>query len=364
MKISTAALYFVSGLWHRAQAEPIPPPSGKYNVGMRRLVVDFVNPNDPTSPNNVSTGYMSTLYYPTNDEPSPPTPYLEPELAQIYADVWSFDVAHLTMTMRWNASFLCKPAGPTVFFGPGGWGPSTDGFRILLSDLASHGYTVAALDHPYEQPFLRFPNGTGVLGLPVDFQSTPEFREAFHAVRVREMLHFVDNWPQLVVDLNAPFDVTRLGAIGNSFGGSVALNVAIENDAIVAALNQDGTIFGHAASNQSSSDAGKPTMMLAFEGHKAEFDPSWNNYTSQQSDWWRVIGANGTMHPDWSDLTFWKIWGTTRPMGTIDGRRMVDIRSTYVRAFLDEHLLGLESPLLDTESANWPEVYVYEGSDI
>ena len=366
MRLRTLILGYTLGQLARlASTEPIPEPSGEFNVGMRRFVVDFTNPDDPTSPNNVSTGYLATIYYPTKDDPAPPAPYLEPELAQIYADVWDFDIAHLTTTMRWNASFLPgkHSAGPSLVFGPGGWGPPTDGFRILLSDLASHGYTVAAIDHPHEQPFLRFPDGTGLVGLPVNYSSDLEFIDAFHPVRVREMLHFVDYWPKLVKKLCAPFQTRKLGAFGVSFGGSVALNAAIESDNTAAAINLDGSIFGHAAANLSSSDAKKPTLLLGFEGHVASLDESWNNFTSRQSDWWRGIYVDGTVHQDWSDMSFWKIWGTTKELGPIDGRRMMDVRSTYTRAFFDEHLRGEESPLMDGPAEQWPEVVVDDGSD-
>ncbi|KAI9150098.1 putative 1-alkyl-2-acetylglycerophosphocholine esterase [Paramyrothecium foliicola] len=364
MKLQLCSLTGALWLAQLAWAEPVPEPSGRYNVGVRRVAVDFINRDDPVSPNNVSTQYLATIYYPTEDEPGPPIPYLQPEEAQLFAERWNYNVSHLTTTYRWNASFLCKPAGPSLVFGPGGWGPSTDGFGILLSELASRGYAVAALDHPYEQPFVRFPNGTGVLGLPLTFSSTPQFIEAFHPVRVREVVHFVSYWPKLVAELKAPFETDKLGAIGHSFGGSVALNAAIGNDAIAAVINQDGSIFSIAASNTTAADVKKPSLLLGFENHHSGSDRSWGNYTRQQTDWWRSIYVNGTDHRDWTDQTFWKIWGTTRVLGPIDGRRMVDIRSTYVSAFFDEHLRGEDSPLMDAPSEKWPEVTVYDGNDL
>ncbi|CAG9982809.1 unnamed protein product [Clonostachys byssicola] len=359
-----SALCLAVWLAQCCNAEPIPEPPGPYNVGVRRLVINFDNPDDPVSPNNISTEYLATIYYPTEDSPSAPATYIEPELAQMYADVYKFNISHLTSTNHWNASYLSKCAGPSLVFAPGGWGPSTDGFVILLSDLASRGYVVAALDHPYEQPFLRFPNGTGLVGLPITTPSSQPLIDLLHAVRVREMLHFVRNWPKLVTELGAPFRKTRIGAFGHSFGGSSALSAGIESDAIVATLNQDGTIWGRAAHNDSSADAGKPTMLLTVQGHNNDQDKSFQNYTSNQSGWWRVISVNGTVHADWTDATFWKRWGTTRPMGTIDGRRMADIRGTYVSAFFGEHIGGQESPLLDKNSEEWPEVTVYDGNDI
>ncbi|KAH7305930.1 platelet-activating factor acetylhydrolase [Stachybotrys elegans] len=354
----SAVLALLLGLVSQVRPEPVPEPIGPYNVGARRLVIDFVNPDDPTAPNNISTEYMATIYYPTEDAPGAPSPYVEPELAQMYADVYDFNISHLTTTVRWHASFLPKPAGPTIIFSPGGWGPPTDGSSILLADLASQGYVVAALDHPYEQPFLRYPNGTGLAGLPINFQYTEEFVYALHAVRVREMVHFAGYWPELVRRMCAPFETKRLGAFGISFGGSASLDAALESDAIGAAINLDGSIFGRAAANEPDSDIKKPTLLLAFWNHSPSTDGSWADFVARQSGWWRNIMVNGTVHADWSDMTFWKIWGTSRPMGTIDGRRMVQIRSAYVTAFFDEHLRGEDSPLMDEPAAEWPEVLI------
>jgi dienelactone hydrolase len=353
-----AALALLIGLIPHVRPEPVPEPTGPYNVGVRRFVVEFTNPEDPTSPNNVSSEYLATVYYPTEDAPGPPSAYLEPELAQMYADVYNFNVSHLTTTLRWHASFLPEKTGPTLIFTPGGWGPSTDGSRIMLSDLASQGYVVAALDHPYEQPFLRYPNGTGVVGLPINFQYPPGFPEALHAVRLRELLHFTRYWPELVHRMCAPFETERLGAFGVSFGGSVSLDAALESDAIVAAINQDGSIWGRAAANESTSDIQKPTLLLAFWNHSPDTDLSWAKFVERQSGWWRNIMVNGTVHADWTDMTFWKQWGTTRPMGTIDGRRMVKIRNAYVAAFFNEHMLGEDSPLMDEPAAEFPEVVI------
>ncbi|KEY71719.1 hypothetical protein S7711_02947 [Stachybotrys chartarum IBT 7711] len=364
MKLALLALAGIVLVAHETSAEPIPPPTGLYQVGMRRYAVPFTNPDDPLSPNNVSTEYLATLYYPTRECPGPPVPYLEPELARIFEDYWSYNISHLTMAVRSGAALLDEPVGPSLVFGPGGWGPPTDGFRILLTDLASHGYAVAALDHVYEQPFLRYPNGTGVYGLPLNFTYPPAFLNVFHEVRVREAVHFVSYWPSLVQAINAPFETHRIGAWGHSFGGSAALNAALRTPVIAAAANQDGSLFGQAPANLPSSDLRRPSMLLGQANHTPSSDAGFRNFTQQQTGWWRAMHVAGAVHQDWSDQTFWKIWGTTRPLGTIDGRRMVQIRSAFVRAFFDEHLKGEESPLLDVPAEDFPEVTVSHGSDL
>ncbi|KAH7312581.1 platelet-activating factor acetylhydrolase [Stachybotrys elegans] len=350
-------LSFVTGLAlflsQLASGEPLPPPSGQYNVGARREVIPFINP-DNVSPNNVSTEYLATFYYPTLDSaPCAPKPYLEPELAEMYYDLYTWNISHLTSTVRWNASYLDEAVGPTVIFGPGGWGPPTDAYTIIFSELASLGYVVAALDHPYEQPFVRYPNGTGVYGLAIDFSGTLPFVEELAEVRSREMLHFIDTLPSLAASMGAPFETDNLGTFGHSLGGATALSAALSSPAVAAAINQDGTMY--TVFHTPASDIRKPTMLLGMEIHIPENDLSWREFMEFQTGWWLYVTVTGVMHLDWSDLTWWKKYGG-RALGTIDSQRMVDLTNTYITAFFDRHLKGVPSDVLEGQTGAWPEV--------
>ncbi|KAK1453128.1 platelet-activating factor acetylhydrolase [Colletotrichum melonis] len=360
MKVQTPralAIWFCVSLACTALGEPLPDPTGGYNVGAQRFVVPFLEDNDVVWPNGVSTEYLVTLYYPTEDEKPCPKPYLEPELAKLYTDLWSYNISHLTSTLRWNATYLNEESGPTLLFGPGGWGVPTDGDYIIISELISHGYVVAAFDHVYEQPFLRYPNRTGVYGLPPNFSNySLAWVEDLHAVRVRQQLHFIDYFPSLLARLEAPFRTTDFGTFGISLGGSAALTVALESDAVAAAINVDGANWGRLNST-SDSDLKKPSMILGFQGHNANSDRTWNNYRAWQTGWWRLFSVDGSLHPDWSDLGFWKTFGTTRTQGPIDGRRMVHISRTFIRAFFDEILRHNDQPLLDSPSEDFTEVH-------
>lgn len=360
------ALELCLTLWaaQQARADPIPDPTGCYNVGRSRHLVEFVNRDDPTSPSNVSTEYLVTLYYPTKDEPADePQPYLEPELSKMYADLWAFNTSHLTSNIIWDASYLDEPAGPTILFGPGGWGPPTDGYAIVLSELASRGYAVAAVDHIHEQPFLRLPDGTGVDGLALDFNPPLSYIVALASVRDREMIHLAGHLPALAEELGAPLDTTTIGAFGHSLGGSTAINALIGSDAVAAAINMDGTNFNRGNSTSPADDAGKPSMMLAFDGHTPDVDSSWANFFSIQTGWQRLFMATGTAHLDWSDAAYWKKWGSTRPLGPLDGSRVVEIQRQYVTAFFDEHLLGKGEGFLDGPSEDFPEVNLLYSHD-
>ena len=52
-----------------AQATCLLPPTGKYHIGVTRHVVEHYNSHDILAPNNVSTGFLATIYYPTLQKP-------------------------------------------------------------------------------------------------------------------------------------------------------------------------------------------------------------------------------------------------------------------------------------------------------
>ncbi|KAI0536626.1 hypothetical protein GGR58DRAFT_514414 [Xylaria digitata] len=330
-------------------ATALPPPTGKYHIGVSKHIIEHYNPHDILAPNNISTAFIATIYYPTLHKPgSKPQPYLEPELAAILEAELNYTSGFLstvTSTLQYNAPFLEGPVGgsgfPTLLFGPGGGGPPVAGNTVLISELVSHGYTVVGLDHPFEQPFLRYPNGTGVEGVDIDYTST-EVIQGIYNTRLVDIVAFLDYFPELVRKLGAPFSTTHIGSFGYSLGGAAALIL-----------------------NDTRADAKKPVLFLGSELHTGEdaiHDITWGTFPLWQTAYFGKFTVNGTMHHDFCDDTFWKTIEPTDPTtGPIDGHRQVAIMNAYAKAFLDFTLLGQCSPILDGPSAKWPEVVFYDG---
>ena len=367
---ASRALGLVALLGQALAAHELPRPSGKYNVGATRHVIPFVNPNDPFWPANLETDYLATVYYPTLDPVPEPEKYLQPEMAAEMEKQWEFypgSLAAIEARIAWNASYLDQVRGPTLFFGPGGGGPPTDAYTVLISELVSRGYVVAGLDHFYEQPFLRYPNGTGVPGLPLAHSFTQEELESLYDARLRDLVHFVDLWPLFVQDQQAPFNVSGPhGALGHSFGGSLSVSAAINASSVGAAINMDGTLWGNLVTNSSASDVKKPTLLFGQEGHTGETDPTFAWFTAQQTGWWRMINVKGATHLCFSDLAYWTTLGISdQTFGTVEGHRMMEITDTIVGAFFAEFLLGKPGdPILDEPQSDWPDIIIDDGSHL
>ncbi|CAJ2509267.1 Uu.00g142930.m01.CDS01 [Anthostomella pinea] len=352
----------------------IPPPTGRYHIGRRKYDIPFLNTEDLFAPGNVSTSFIATVWYPTLQEPcEPATPYLDPAVAALWepaADQTAGTLSNLTSHVQPGAPPAPAPrdgqAGlfPTLLFGPGGTGPPTEAYTILISELVSRGYVVAGLDHPYEQPFVRYPNGTGVYGPPVNYTLSSEEANLLYEMRIKDNVHFVGVWPDLVAELDAPWATAKLGAFGHSIGGAAAAGTArlIARETLASTLNMDGT-FLDATNDSATADIHRPTMLLGQDGHDADDgDLSWEIFPAAQTGWWRTMFVNGTAHLDFSDWTFWKTLGG-KPLGTIDGARMVDVTREFVTAFFNYTILGQEEGVLTSPGPVWPEVSVYDGSD-
>lgn len=367
----------LSSILSPAVAKEIPPYSGKYNVAATKQVI-AINEPDVFAPGNVSTSFLVTLFYPTLEEPNVPgtTPYLTKVTAKQFEEWLQFPngtLANFTTRVQWDAPFaetLLEDEGlasPTLLFGPGLGGPPCECYTLLLSELASKGFTIAALDHTYEQPYVLYPNGSEYYGPSLEYSWSTE--EALTAIdhRINDTFAFIDAWPRLAKKLGFASTTNSFGTFGHSIGGVAALTFAqlVDQSLVPAGINLDGVFFG--SLNSSAADVARPSLLLSSEGHASSHtDTSWDTYAEAQSSWWRMIEINGSRHRDFSDITFWKELDPPVDPGTgnISGERMVEIETSFVAAFFNWMLwVKNESELFDEPDLFYPETVLVAGDD-
>lgn len=136
---------------------------------------------------------------------------------------------------------------PVVIFSPG-YGAPRAVYAGLLADLASRGYVVIALDHPYESAIVQLADGR-VVG-PAPFRARGdtgvphmERQVVVRAADVRFVLDRLDRGEGLG-PLAGRLDLTRIAAIGHSFGGATAVLTASQDARIRAAADIDGMLYG------------------------------------------------------------------------------------------------------------------------
>jgi hypothetical protein len=138
-----------------ARVPQLPRPSGPHLVGS--VVFHWT---DAQRPETLATGagerrqVVAQAWYPT-ETAGPPVPYFEaqgrlpayvdPYPAWFYADFDKVDT-HASASPPVSAE---RPTWPVLMFLPG-WGSPREDYSSLCADLASRGYVVVALSHPYE----------------------------------------------------------------------------------------------------------------------------------------------------------------------------------------------------------------------
>ncbi|KAJ4299735.1 hypothetical protein N0V90_004981 [Kalmusia sp. IMI 367209] len=350
----------------------LPPTNGPYSVGSKPLLLEKTTQDDPVSPNGTGTSLILNVYYPTLANVSL-RPYLWEGLATYYEEYYSVPsgafrdvtarVAHAAPPLLDCAEL----ALPTLIWGAPFAGPPSQMFFNLFSQLVSTGYTIVTIDHPGEQPYLQYPNGTGIPGLSEDFIPDDKFINRVHEYRLEDNSAVLDALTNIQETLDIPLNLTHVALFGHSLGGSAALNqLLIERNRshpeILGSVDIDGQIFPPASATDSSADIRTPAFLLISEQHLAIGDPTFPTFVSWQSQWVKEISVHGkTNHTDFSDLVMLlQANGITGGDGAIKAERMVNVTRTFVGAFFDMisgKVVG-ESVLSGSEEVrqDWPEV--------
>jgi pimeloyl-ACP methyl ester carboxylesterase len=278
-----------------------------------------------------------------------------------------------------DAPLASNPSAyPILLFSPG-FGSPIRFYTTLLTELASQGYIVAVVDHPYSQAVSLFPDETVVTANTAGSNMiTGEARDAILTVWIEDMQYALDYLGELNETdpvLAGALDLDVVGAFGHSFGGAASANLSLVDDRVAASINMDGSVFGDAGQGVSKpfmtmlsgyvefTDAQLAVVGLTREAFDAEVAKHLNSIdtalSTSESPYNLVI--DGTLHATYTiDVALLRNIMpeviTPELVGAIDGARANEIFAAYTIAFFDTYLLGGPSPLLDGASPDYPEV--------
>ncbi|MFE2280612.1 alpha/beta hydrolase family protein [Streptomyces sp. NPDC059454] len=244
-----------------------PEPSGDFAVGTR--VVQWTDPRRPESftadPHDRRTVVVQ-LWYPAQRSPSGTrrAPYLgrtEHEARTVsdalarYAGLPGFLVDGVPRA-RTHSVFNAPVAGgggrfPIVLFSPGAGGVRTQN-TAWAEELASHGYVIAALDHPYDSAAVVLADGRTInteLTSTDDRDKGDELAAGWTAVRAADLGFVLTRLEQLgrgeITDpLTGHLDTDRVAVTGHSMGGAAALQAARQDRRFGAVIDLDGYPHG------------------------------------------------------------------------------------------------------------------------
>ncbi|KAI1130664.1 hypothetical protein F5Y10DRAFT_235302 [Nemania abortiva] len=353
-----------------ASLAPLPELKGPYKVGTSALeLVDFSR-TDPFAPTVQPRKLAISLFYPTDGEAGlheDCTQALQfPPLTAAYIDGVYNDTnasAERILTQSCLDAPLSHPELPLLLFGPG-LGNSRTFYSAELEEIASHGWNIVSVDHPYDAGIVEYPDGRAVYAK--DSIVVNGTADLYLSVRVADMSFVLDalSSPSTVSQIAGLSGTTtklhtdKVGVFGHSFGGATALQLLLNDTRFAVGANFDGILFG------SVIEAGTDSPFVLFGTNPRMEDDTWTTAWANLRGFKRQYGVAETEHGAFTDFPIIRdVLGADSPplldtgLGTIAGERIIDIETAYMNALFGRFLKGEEGALLDGEGAqDWPEV--------
>ncbi len=258
---------------------PIPnliKPQGQYKVGTRIFRwIDFNRAEQITSDSTDKRNVVVQAWYPTEqDAKGERSAYLDgmdslPEKIGIlprwvlnhYDQINTYGILNAPISKIQNK-------WPVIIFLTGNVA-SRAFYTSLVADLASHGYVVLAIDHPYEAMITELANGKIVTTIEDHKNATDltDFMKARIDTRIADVqfvLTQLGNSKDNIGNFFSSLDQNRIFITGHSLGGATAAVAMALDSRIKAAANIDGTLYGDLPER----DGPRPFLLL--ESNKAE----------------------------------------------------------------------------------------------
>ncbi|XP_066913527.1 platelet-activating factor acetylhydrolase-like isoform X2 [Clytia hemisphaerica] len=305
----------------------LPKPSGPFVVGCADIMTKVVQmPTNLTCPSSVlekgvDFGMFARIYYPTEDEsskhykeakilPDEQTSLYASSMFSIFKLKWLSGLASFALRGALQHSFIDAPLIPQSKYDKTlGLDDETNkkfplvvfshgliGFRHIYStfcsDLASHGYVVASVEHrdgsalptyfmdpetnkATSLPYMDHPTTENADEEIIQMRNKQVNRRAEEVSKLLDLLHVVNKEPEIIENLfPSTFDLKTLKGrldveepliIGHSFGGATTLNSINKDDRFKCAIVLDPWFLPLTEDEFYESGLKKPTFTIFTE---------------------------------------------------------------------------------------------------
>ncbi len=356
----------------------LPEPTGQYKIGTKQHCLEDQRRNEIFDETKPRRSLPIQIWYPANSNKT--ELHLAPYMMPSYdfnnlrkAPLPSFLASYLHLikthaqqdaplaTGTPSSAMPSRYQWPVIVFSHGLMGGRIQN-TIQAEELASHGFIVVALDHPYDAAFSVFPDRHVICsqllaGRP---PSVPEIRTNGFATRVKDVQFVIDELDKLNKNDPSSFwtgniDLTRIGCMGHSFGGATTVEVTAIDKRVKAGLCMDGGVMNLQGCT-------KPIMIL--QADRGERDPlGVEKFLCRQEGEFYNLKIPGAQHANFTDLPIltslhWVI-GLS---GSIHPDRCEEIINAYTLNFFEKCLKNQNSKLLSLSADRFPEVKLKHSS--
>jgi Platelet-activating factor acetylhydrolase, isoform II len=387
----------------------LPAPAGPYPVGTVALHLIDHSRGNPWASFPAYRELMVSIWYPASEVARyPPSPQMAAGAAAHYGSPAGYgwlgyhvppgkvDWAGTLTSGHMGAPLAAHPGRlPAVLYSPGGGEPRT-WETILVQDLASRGYIVVTIDHPYEASEVEFPGGRVVDGgvLPANEQQLRQLlkhgdfaklAKKIVAVRVADTRFVLDELAALdaggnpdaerrplPAGLAGALDMNRIGMFGVSAGGFTAAQAMDADRRIKAGIDVGGTVESPFIRDSMSiapvfaRGLDRPFLLMGDAQTNHHSVPSWKSLWDHSSGWHADLTLKGASGENSYKDAVWLLPQiarqlglpdsfVTQKIGTVDPAGAVRAEEAYLAAFFDRFLRGQDNQLLDGPSPRYPE---------
>ena len=388
-----------------------PVPSGPYPVGVLDFELTDADREELFAPGEARR-IPARAWYPAASVSGTPRPYaktkeFEHQVTPFCIDVLRFEqhvpeAFNVATHAYENAPIADIGKCPTLVFSHGGFSFLQQN-NALMEHLASHGYLVVSISHPYMSYGSIYADGTVAPfahqvqeEMTLSVANQPENMEGYSAPDINHRyycrtwicensafaIHFKEwesdalyaleklatgDLPESAQSLLPLIDGDRLGTFGMSMGCSATVAAHLDHR-VKATVNLDGGLFDSVLINE---DVRVPTLVMhgdpesvlpgstIFHCSEFSYEKLYTMGTREDVLRFDVKGAN---HIAFSDFAL--IPESVRDssavaeahLGTIQGDTMIHLMNDFVKAFFDKYLSGQGNGIDDKLRSTYPQV--------
>jgi len=336
----------------RNQAEfHLPRPNGCHPVGTRTIVL-----RDPRR----SRDLLVAMWYPAMESTSTLAPYMDKKTADALAEEWKLqpNFERLVLThARLHAPLAERGPFPVVLLEHGSSVVPAI-YTVLAEGLASSGFIVVATNHPPDSLISVFPDGHELKFAPywpaeadrrTQGVAIGKFADEVLVADVRFVLDQLQEMDSHDRFWHGRLDLSKIGIVGHSMGGTTAALATQEEPRILAGANLDGSTYPGMNADVRPIPVHKPFLFLATEEH-ASGETRAREYIGSESNTYYVV-VGGADHMSFTDagLVSSRFTRDLKPDDSALERAL--LTSTLTRSLVEEffakYLKAAAAPTLD-----------------
>jgi predicted dienelactone hydrolase len=361
----------------------LPKLTGTHKIGSRYIHLKTNRDEDITSKKDDKRELMIKVWYPANIKNEKKEPYLNDGDRISFATKYglpnsTFNYLNYIKTNTYLEPEVAFEKFPILIFSHGSYSKAS-GYYAIIEEIVSHGYIILNINHTYESTGTLFPDGSIKLfnqEYDQKFISTPKMAElAWNTTQdynnakndeeqllasenilknyiaadiskrwskdISSVIDALHNWNKKKILANH-LNVSKIGVLGHSQGGSAIGQAILDDNRIFAGINLDGIQWG----NIIDTTLTKPFLYISSDWKSPH--PNFNKYAYQNGSSSIFYDAKiiNSGHSSFMDIPLMVNIPTLNEGGTINKKEAFRTINKTVISFFDNHLKNKENDLL------------------